>query len=46
MLFMAKFYEKLRETDDVRESYYKAIENARAVTANPALWGAFVLLGL
>jgi CHAT domain-containing protein len=46
MLFMARFYDKLRETDDIRESYYQAIEEAKAATANPALWGAFVLLGL
>jgi CHAT domain-containing protein len=42
--FMTAFYRQLKESDDVSDSYYYAIDYLQQRTPNPAHWGGFVLL--
>ncbi|HOZ08474.1 MAG TPA: CHAT domain-containing protein, partial [candidate division Zixibacteria bacterium] len=44
--FMSRFYARLRATDDVVASYRTAQAEIAATAIDPALWGAFVLLGM
>lgn len=44
--FMAHFYTHLRKSSDVLISYRTALDLTANETNNPALWSAFVLLGI
>jgi CHAT domain-containing protein len=44
MTFMTAFYQHLKDSDNVSESYYYAVNYLQRLTSNPAHWGGFVLL--
>ncbi|KAA3637700.1 MAG: CHAT domain-containing protein, partial [Calditrichaeota bacterium] len=45
MKFMTEFYKNLKVSDNVHESYQKAVNTLSKEIENPAYWGAFVLIG-
>jgi len=46
MSFMVAFYGALKKTNDVSRAYRTAMDSTTDSVGEPALWGAFVLLGL
>lgn len=45
MTYMSDFYALLRKHKDIPTAFYKAMSRMQAQEPNPALWGAFVLIG-
>ena len=45
MNFMTEFYNHLKISDNVHDSYQKAVETLSMKIDNPAYWGAFILIG-
>ncbi|NOY88415.1 MAG: CHAT domain-containing protein [FCB group bacterium] len=46
MIFMVEFYKNLSLENNIFTAYRKAVKQVCEITDNPALWGAFVLLGI
>lgn len=46
VMFMSRFYQTLREKDDIYLSFLAAVNEIMGLTDNPAYWSSFILLGI
>ncbi len=46
MIYMTEFYSALHQNADIFDAYRHAVTKVRAISENPAYWGAFILLGI